>query len=105
MCVGIICACLPNFKPFLRRHFPKVLGSSYHSDAFTPHFSRRTANTIPDTLTQEYELKTCAGCRKSVIAQKKDQQTGTNNESQEDILGDGYSRGGVTMTPNSGPLS
>ncbi|KAH6701291.1 hypothetical protein BKA61DRAFT_204051 [Leptodontidium sp. MPI-SDFR-AT-0119] len=25
--VGIICACLPSFKPFLRRHFPRVLGN------------------------------------------------------------------------------
>ncbi|KAH6718755.1 hypothetical protein BKA61DRAFT_596203 [Leptodontidium sp. MPI-SDFR-AT-0119] len=25
--VGIICACLPGFKPFLRRHFPRVLGN------------------------------------------------------------------------------
>ncbi|KAH9207135.1 hypothetical protein DL95DRAFT_238186, partial [Leptodontidium sp. 2 PMI_412] len=27
--IGIICACLSSFKPFLRRHFPKVIGSSY----------------------------------------------------------------------------
>ncbi|KAH6668390.1 hypothetical protein B0J14DRAFT_675210 [Halenospora varia] len=25
--VGIICACLPSFKPFLRRHFPRALGN------------------------------------------------------------------------------
>ncbi|KAH9204971.1 hypothetical protein DL95DRAFT_493910 [Leptodontidium sp. 2 PMI_412] len=25
--VGIICACLPSFKPLLRRHFPRVLGN------------------------------------------------------------------------------
>ncbi|KAH7038966.1 hypothetical protein B0J12DRAFT_250037, partial [Macrophomina phaseolina] len=29
MHVAIICACLPAGKPFLRRHFPKVLGSSF----------------------------------------------------------------------------
>jgi hypothetical protein len=28
MHVAIICACLPVGKPFLRKHFPKVLGSS-----------------------------------------------------------------------------
>ncbi|KAH8748435.1 hypothetical protein F5883DRAFT_239441 [Diaporthe sp. PMI_573] len=48
--VGIVCACLIHFKPFLRHHFPKVLGSSNPSDTSTSHPSRKTACTIPDTL-------------------------------------------------------
>lgn len=31
MHVAILCACLPAGKPFLRKHFPQVLGSSYGS--------------------------------------------------------------------------
>ncbi|KAF2179953.1 hypothetical protein K469DRAFT_673473 [Zopfia rhizophila CBS 207.26] len=27
--IAIVCACLPAGKPFLRRHFPKFIGSSY----------------------------------------------------------------------------
>ncbi|KAH8591908.1 hypothetical protein B0O99DRAFT_744136 [Bisporella sp. PMI_857] len=89
VCIGVICACLASFKPFLRRHFPRLLGSSVRSDAFRPHFSR-TTNTSPNAPISRYELESFKGCQKSGIPPKSKQQSCTNNESQEDILGDGY---------------
>ncbi|KAH7052023.1 hypothetical protein B0J12DRAFT_598673 [Macrophomina phaseolina] len=35
MHVAIICTSLPNLKPFLRRHFPKVLGCSFRTSTNT----------------------------------------------------------------------
>ncbi|KAH7029959.1 hypothetical protein B0J12DRAFT_325101 [Macrophomina phaseolina] len=40
MHVAIICACLPEGKPFLRRHFPKVIGSSLNSHEGTRSYRR-----------------------------------------------------------------
>ncbi|CZR66008.1 uncharacterized protein PAC_15908 [Phialocephala subalpina] len=108
--VGIICACLSSFKPFLRRHFPKMIGSSYHSTAITAQFSTNAANTIPRTLTDEYELDLRDGHRKTGIPRKSKRQTCTDNDSQEDILGDGFPKGmsggnEVTITPDARPFS
>ncbi|KAH9204897.1 hypothetical protein DL95DRAFT_376665 [Leptodontidium sp. 2 PMI_412] len=90
--IGIICACLSSFKPFLRRHFPKVIGSSYYVPPTATPFSRNAANTLPRTLTDQYELGLSDG-HKSGIPRKSKQQTCPDNESQEDILGDGFPEG------------
>ncbi|KAH6714832.1 hypothetical protein BKA61DRAFT_343667 [Leptodontidium sp. MPI-SDFR-AT-0119] len=108
--VGIICACFSSFKPFLRRHFPKVIGSSYHSTAITTPSNTKTANTLPRTLTEEYDLGLYDGHRKSGIPRKIKQQTCTDNESQEDILRDGFSEGTsradeVNITSKAGSFS
>jgi hypothetical protein len=62
MHIAIICACLPAGKPFLRKHFPKVLGSSYATPApskkhsfHSSHFrrvplSRRVASRENDEI-------------------------------------------------------
>ncbi|KAH8595300.1 hypothetical protein B0O99DRAFT_572012 [Bisporella sp. PMI_857] len=108
VCIGVICACLASFKPFLRRHFPRLLGSSVRSDAFRTHFSR-TTNTAPNASISRYELESFKGCRKSGIPSKSKQQSCTNNESQEDILGDGYLKNiaranGEATALDAGPL-
>ncbi|KAH6704201.1 hypothetical protein BKA61DRAFT_493526 [Leptodontidium sp. MPI-SDFR-AT-0119] len=108
--VGIICACISSFKPFLRRHFPKVIGSSDHSTVVTTPFNTKTAKTLPRTLTDEYELDLCDRHRKSGIPRKTKQQTYPDNESQEDILGDGFPEGisrgkEVNITSGGGPFS
>ena len=90
VCIGVICACLASLKPFLRHHFPRLLGSSIPSDAFTTTYFSRTANTAPNASISGYELESFKGCQKSGMPQKSKQQSGANNESQEDILGDGY---------------
>ncbi|KAH9216512.1 hypothetical protein DL95DRAFT_407493 [Leptodontidium sp. 2 PMI_412] len=106
--VGIICACLISFKPFLRRHFPRLIGSSNRSGDFRARFSR-TASVIPKTSISGYELESREGHRKSGIPRKSKQQTGTDNDSQEDILGDGYpkdtSKRIEVATSEVGPLS
>ncbi|KAH6719554.1 hypothetical protein BKA61DRAFT_714166 [Leptodontidium sp. MPI-SDFR-AT-0119] len=81
-----------SFKPFLRRHFPKVIGSSYYALPIATPLSRNAANTFPRTLTDQYELGLCDG-HKSGIPRKSKQQTCPDNESQEDILGDGFPEG------------
>ncbi|KAH6700564.1 hypothetical protein BKA61DRAFT_681673 [Leptodontidium sp. MPI-SDFR-AT-0119] len=88
-CIGIICACLATFKPFFRRHFPGLLGSSDHSDVYRTSF-RGTANPAPNAPISSYELEPSKGCRKSSIPQKSREQSCTTNESQEDILGNRF---------------
>ncbi|KAH8591910.1 hypothetical protein B0O99DRAFT_718424 [Bisporella sp. PMI_857] len=83
MCIGVICACLPTFKPFLRRHFPKLIGSSYHSETYGPYSGKRTTNTVPTTSTGGYELDSREGRWKSGLLRTNKQQTVTHNESQE----------------------
>ncbi|KAH7418896.1 hypothetical protein BKA64DRAFT_655508 [Cadophora sp. MPI-SDFR-AT-0126] len=90
--IGIICACLSSFKPFLRCHFPKVIGSSYYAPPTTTPFSTNATNTLPRALTDQYELGLCDR-HKSGIPRKSKQQTCPDNESQEDILGDGFPEG------------
>ena len=89
MCIGIICACLANFKPFFRRYFPQLLGSTNRSDACPTGFSR-TANTSHTAPISGYELQSPKGYRKSGMPQKNREQSCTINESQEDILGDEF---------------
>ncbi|KAH6712105.1 hypothetical protein BKA61DRAFT_486494 [Leptodontidium sp. MPI-SDFR-AT-0119] len=88
--VGIICSCLITFKPFLRHHFPGLLGTSSWSVAHTSQFSKRAANTLLNTSTAGHELESCKGLQKSRIPRKSKQQTDTDTESQEDILRDEY---------------
>src|SRR5205085_10785730 len=78
--------------------------------AYASHFSRRTANTAPDTITDEYELELGDGCRKSVLSRKNNKQTVTDNERQEDILGDSHPknilvRDKVTAISEAEPVS
>ncbi|KAH6704130.1 hypothetical protein BKA61DRAFT_183176 [Leptodontidium sp. MPI-SDFR-AT-0119] len=90
--IGIICACLSSFKPFLRRHFPKVIGSSYSAPPITATFGANAANNLPRTLTDQYELGLCDRHKRSIPRESK-QQTSPDNESQKDILGDGFPEG------------
>ncbi|KAH8704330.1 hypothetical protein GQ44DRAFT_34828 [Phaeosphaeriaceae sp. PMI808] len=83
--IGIICACLASFKPFLRRHCPRLLGTSNRSGAFTTKLSR-TSNTAPNAPPSGYELESSKGFRKSSKPQKCREQPYTINESQEDIF-------------------
>lgn len=62
--VGLSCASLPHFKPFLRRHLPKLLEISGHgsgnlSARRTKTSSRAAAGTLP--LNDEDEVSLCRG--------------------------------------------
>jgi hypothetical protein len=61
-------------------------------------------------LIDEYELDSGDGHKKSGIPRKSKQQTCTDNESQEDILGDGSPKGisrgtEATITSDTEPFS
>ncbi|KAH8660810.1 hypothetical protein BGZ60DRAFT_530816 [Tricladium varicosporioides] len=86
LCVGVMCACLACLKPFFRRHFPRLLSSSNRSNVF----NSRAANPTSNGPISGYVLESSKGWRKSGVAQKSKEQSSTINESQEDILRDGY---------------
>ncbi|KAH8727384.1 hypothetical protein GQ44DRAFT_109820 [Phaeosphaeriaceae sp. PMI808] len=50
MYTAIICACLISLKPFLRKHFPRLLGSSYAATTYeqTTRTKRRTIQRTVD---------------------------------------------------------
>lgn len=71
------------------------------------HFIR-TANTTPNVSIREYEFESFKKCQKSGIPQKSKQQSCASNESQDNILGDGYLKDIARMnekavTPDAGP--
>ncbi|KAH8728457.1 hypothetical protein GQ44DRAFT_824256 [Phaeosphaeriaceae sp. PMI808] len=43
--LAIVCACLPAGKPFLRKHMPKVIGSSYGTSSRTKRTTVRSTHT------------------------------------------------------------
>ncbi|KAH7034022.1 hypothetical protein B0J12DRAFT_607953 [Macrophomina phaseolina] len=57
MYVAIVCACLPEGKPFLRRHFPKVLGSTYNSYRDTRSHIRTKSHIRGSGHLKEFSVK------------------------------------------------
>jgi hypothetical protein len=87
-----------------------LIGSSYNSETYASHFSRRTSNIVPDTFTGKYELESCEGRRKSGLTRKSKQQAIIDNESEEEILGDGSpkdisGRNEAIIISDAGPVS
>lgn len=113
--MGIICTCVPSLKPFFRRYFPKVLGSTNASGVTSHasrHASRRTHHALANTSLGGHELVSYERSRNSAaclaMPRKAKQQIGTctstKNESQEDILGDGQ-RKDVSESTNAAAAS
>ncbi|KAF2178249.1 hypothetical protein K469DRAFT_600191, partial [Zopfia rhizophila CBS 207.26] len=48
--VGLICTSLPYARPFLRHHFPKLLGSSDHTNTLATRRTKRSSQAAPATL-------------------------------------------------------
>ena len=45
MHVAVVCACLPAGKPFLRKHLPNIIGSSYGASVGTKRRTIRSTHT------------------------------------------------------------
>lgn len=81
MHVGIICACLTQAKPFLRRHFPNFLGLSTNASQTN---TRRNTTNVPNgtaiSTTKDIPLGVLITGGKSKLGGDTDSQTGILDE-------------------------
>ncbi|KAF1960635.1 hypothetical protein CC80DRAFT_403355, partial [Byssothecium circinans] len=59
--VGLICASLPHAKPFLRHHFPKLLGTSGDDETSETRRAKDSFRAVPigQSLRDEDEISLC----------------------------------------------
>ena len=93
MHVAIICACLPAGKPFLRKHLPKVMGSSYATatpskkQSHLSSYFRRVPSSHRMPPGEEDEIK-LSGLRLA-------SRDGESGKSQEELIN------GISLAPET----